>query len=347
MKKQLISILQYIIFFGGGITLAWWQFHSMTPEQLAQFNFALASANYWIIFPVIIMALAAHLSRSLRWQLLIEPLGYKTSIYNVFGVTMVGYLVNTFVPRLGEIVKCTMLGKYEKIPAEKLIGTILIERVFDVICYAGFIVFTILIQYKLISGFIKNDMAAMSGPDTPMPLWVKAIIFIAIVFVLFAIWKFKAHPQSKFTTVIKNFGKGLGEGFAAIKNLKKKRAFLLHTVFIWSMYILQIYVAFFSIKEIAHLDLAAACAVLTLATLALIIMPGGIGTFPKAIFYVLLLYKIPGAIGEAFGWLMWGATTFIILLFGSICLLLLLYKHRKEKLPDEELISESTIDTVI
>ena len=337
MKKQLSSILQYIFFFGGGIALVWWQFHSMTPAQLQQFLFALSTAHYWILIPVTIVAIAGYISRSLRWQLLIEHLGYKTSLSNVFGSLMIGYLINSFVPRLGEIVKCTLLGKYEKIAPQKLIGTILAERIFDVLCYIVFIIITVFIQYKLVGGFVEKSLHEIFSNQTGLPVWAKAtsygVCIVAIVFICRLIFKHYAH--SGVVVKLKTFFNGLSEGIATIKNLEKKKAFLLHTVFIWSMYVLEIYIAFFSIKEVSHLGIGAACSVLTLATLAMIVTPGGIGTFPTAIFLILQLYKIEGSIGEAFGWLMWGATTFIIVALGTISLALLFNKNKLQILDPE------------
>ncbi|HTC00704.1 MAG TPA: lysylphosphatidylglycerol synthase transmembrane domain-containing protein [Ferruginibacter sp.] len=337
MKKRFALIFQYIIFLGVGIALIWWQFHSMTPTQLQQFSFALSTADYWILIPVTIVAFAGYVSRSLRWQLLVEHLGYKTSLSNVFGSLMIGYLINSFVPRLGEIIKCTLLGKYEKIPPQKLIGTIVAERVFDVICYLIFIVLTFLIQYKLVGGFVEKKLNEIFSNQTGIPVWAKltlyGLLLIAIVFLCRLVFKRYAH--SKIVTKLKNFLNGLSEGIATIKNLEKKRSFLLHTAFIWSMYVVEIYIAFYSIKETAHLGIGAACSVLTLATLAMIVTPGGIGTFPTAIFLVLQLYKIEGSVGEAFGWLMWGATTFIILALGTISFTVLFHRHKLESLKQE------------
>jgi uncharacterized protein (TIRG00374 family) len=330
MKKQLSSILQYIFFFGGGIALVWWQFHSMTPAQLKQFLFALSTAHYWILIPVTIVAVAGYISRSLRWQLLIEHLGYKTSLSNVFGSLMIGYLINSFVPRLGEIVKCTLLGKYEKIAPQKLIGTIVAERIFDVLCYVTFIIITVFIQYKLVGGFVERSLHEIFSNQTGLPVWVKAGLYILCIIVIVFIFRliFKHYAHGAIVIKVKNFFNGLSEGIATIKNLEKKRAFLLHTLFIWTMYVVEIYIAFFSIKEVSHLGIGAACSVLTLATLAMIVTPGGIGTFPTAIFLILQLYKIEGSIGEAFGWLMWGATTFIILALGTISLAVLFNKNK-------------------
>lgn len=156
MKKRLFSILQYIIFLGGGIFLVWWQLNGMTLEQKDKFKNALLNANYWLVIPIVFMNLASHLSRSYRWKLLLEPMGYHPKIKNVFAVTMVGYLANAAVPRLGEILKCTFLSRYEKIKVDNLIGSIVIERTFDFLCFLLFIALTVVIQIDKISGFVKQ-----------------------------------------------------------------------------------------------------------------------------------------------------------------------------------------------
>lgn len=333
MKKKILSILQYLFFLGGGIFLIWWQFHKMTPDQELKFKTALSNVNFGLIFPIVLLSLASHLSRSMRWRILIEPLGHKPSLLNTFGVTMVGYLANSFVPRLGEILKCTLLGKYEKIPPQKLIGTIVVERVFDFICYLIFIVFTVMIQYKLVGNFVKTNLQELVHTKNGFPIWAKSLIIIGIIILVFFLLKVLAKKYRHNTAIqkIKKFTNGLAEGFATIKNLKRKGWFLFHTLLIWSMYLLQIYIGFWAIAEVSHLGLDAACSVLTLATLAMIITPGGLGTFPTAVYLVLQLYKIDIAVGEAFGWLMWGATTSIILIFGLFFLTLLFFTNKNKK----------------
>ncbi len=332
MNKKIGSALKYIFFIGGGIFLVWWQFSKMTPSQFEKFTFSLAHADYRVLIPVVIMALASHVSRSMRWRILMEPMGYAPSLLNTFGVTMVGYLANSFVPRLGEILKCSMLGRYENIPVQKLIGTIIIERIFDFVCYLIFIVITVLIQYSLVGNFVQEELSFFTKNNTGVPLWGRIAIFIAAVylFILLLRFLFKKYAASIFIQRVKKFFTGLSEGIGTIRKLKKRGQFIAHTFFIWSMYLLQIYVGFSAIKEVSHLGLDAACSVLTLATLAMIITPGGIGTFPTAIFLVLGLYSIDRSTGEAFGWLMWGATTFIVLFFGLLSLGLLLFFNRNK-----------------
>ena len=331
MNKRVLNILKYIFFIGGGIFLVWWQFHQMTESQEKKFIYAITHAKYWVLIPVIAMSLASHLSRSIRWRILIEPLGYKPSIFNTFSATMVGYLANSFLPRLGEIIKCTMLGKYEKIPPQKLIGTIVVERLFDIICYIIFIIITVLIQYKRVGAFASERFKDINHKGG-IPLWGKFAIGIAVItLVIYALrWMYSKYDSSRPVQKVKSFTMGIAEGLATVKKLKNRGWFIFHTIFIWTMYLMQIYIGFIAITEVSHLNLAAACGVLTLATLAMIVTPNGLGTFPAAVFLVLQLYKIDDVIGEAFGWLMWGTTTFIILVFGSLFLILMIYVNNKK-----------------
>lgn len=330
MKAKILSYLQVIIFLGGGLALVWWQLHGMTDEQTHQFKNAFADANYLLVIPVVIMNLLSHLSRSMRWKLLMEPLGYTPSTKNVFTATMVGYLANAAVPRLGEIIKCTLLAKYEKLHADNLIGTILIERTFDLLTYIIFIAFTVLIQLDVVGGYVMHQLSSI-GAGSSTPIWVKLLIVASVIFITVFIIKkiFAAYPSNKFIIKVKTFFSGIGKGFAAIKNLKDRRAFILHTIFIWTMYLLQIYLGFKAMEGTAHLGIKAACAVLSLSTLAMIITPGGIGSFPFFVMETLSIYGILKAQGNAFGWLIWGVSTAIVIVAGLVSIIVLPYINKK------------------
>ncbi|UAY51070.1 lysylphosphatidylglycerol synthase transmembrane domain-containing protein [Ferruginibacter albus] len=333
MNKRLRTILNYTLFLGIGVFLVWWQFHKMTNAELEKFKFALSNANYWLIIPVIIMAISAHISRAMRWKILIHPLGYNPSLFNTFSCVMSGYLANSFLPRFGEILRCTLLARYEKIPAEKLLGTIVFERIFDLLCYLIFIGLTILIQFKLVGSFIEESLENFIHSSSAEIALIKIIIAIVVLIlvIIFIRRFFKKNSTSPIAVRLRNFFTGLSEGITTVKKMKQRRWFLAHTFFIWTMYLLQIYVGFNAIKEVSHLGLDAACSVLTLATIAMIVMPGGLGAFPKAVAWVLLLYSIEEPIGEAFGFLMWGVTTFIVLLFGIIFSVLMYYVNKKKQ----------------
>jgi uncharacterized protein (TIRG00374 family) len=310
MKKKFVSVLKYSIFLGIGIFLVWWQFSKMTPVQRVQFEESLRNANYYYIIPITIFALASHLSRAMRWKILIEPMGYQPSTANTFYATMCGYFANTFVPRAGEILRCTLLGRYEKIPVTKLIGTILVERIFDLFCYFLIVIFTILIQLHTVSNFIKTH--------------VSHIIVAGIGFIVLK-WIFKKYAEHRHIIRIKGLHLSLKEGFLTIIHLKKRKAFIGHTVFIWLMYFLQVYIGFNAIAATTGLGAPAALSVLSLSTIAMIISPGGIGAFPVAVQQVLLIYHIDDI---SFGWLTWAVTTSIIIVAGIICFGLIIYQNK-------------------
>lgn len=332
MIRKLFSILQYIFFLGAGLFLVWWQLRTMTQSDTQSFLNALRHANYLIIFPILIMALLSHLSRSMRWKLLMEPLGYKPSLKNVFAATMVGYMANAAIPRLGEVLKCSILARYENLRVDKLVGTIIVERIFDFLCFLFLIAATILMQINVVESFIKNKIEniKIAGANH---LSIIVIIGSAIIVIGILLLRriYRKYPNNTIVISIKRFTHGFREGLASINHLKRRGAFLAHSLFIWSMYLLQIYIGFYTIQETSHLGILASFSILTLATFAMILTPGGIGSFPVFVMQTLLLYNISQPIGNAFGWLMWGVSSSIIIIVGFISLILLPVMNKKIK----------------
>jgi glycosyltransferase 2 family protein len=302
----------------------------MTEIEKSEFADAFHHANYWLVAPIIIMALLSHLLRAIRWKYLMEPLDYHPKLKNVFSVVMIGYLANSAIPRLGEILKCTFLARYEKLNVGKLVGTIIIERTFDLICFIIFIGLTILIQINIIGKYVHQKIIKI-GDKAGIPVWVNLLIIIVIIVLIVVTIKilFKKFPQNKIINKTSLFIKGIAAGFKTIKQLKKKRLFLMQTFFIWLLYLLQVYIGFQAMEGTSHLSIKAACSVLTLASLAMIVTPGGIGSFPLFVMETLLIYSIASPLGKAFGWLIWGVSTGIVIIAGVACLLIIPYINRK------------------
>lgn len=328
MKKKLIAVIKYAFFLAIGILLVWWQVSGMTAEEKEQFVASLENAHYIYVIPVIILGLLSHYFRALRWKLLIDPIK-KVSVSNSFYATLIGYFGNTFVPRAGEILRCTMLGKYEKIHFSRLIGTVITERIFDFVTFLLFIFLTIMIQLKVVGGFVSDKMEKiLQSGNQGIPLWMKLIVFLAVMLIAILginlfFKKFSSHP---IVYKIKNIWDEVKEGLGTIFHLQKKITFLIYTVLIWGCYLLQIYIGFNTLDITSHLGIPAAMSVLTLSTLAMIISPGGLGAFPIAVQQVLLIYGIKNI---SLGWLIWGVNTAIILLAGMISFGLMIYQNKK------------------
>lgn len=343
MKKKLLNVLKYAVFLGIGIFLTWWQLSKMTPLQKIQFRESLRHVHYIYLVPVFIITILGHISRAVRWKILMEPMGYYPKTSNTFYAVMCGYFTNTFLPRAGEILRCTLLSKYEKIPATKLFGTILVERVFDLFSYFIFLVITFLIQVEIVGSFISekvHKLGSIKGRIPGVYLLLGIIVALLLCF-LVARWLFNKYKHHQLFIKLKGFHLGLKEGFLAILHLKKRKKFIGHSVFIWACYLFEVYIGFYALDATSGLGMGAAFSVLSLATLAMIVSPGGLGAFPIAVQQVLLIYNVDNL---SFGWLMWGITTGIIIIIGLISFGLLIYQNRikmRPKLAGNELAEET------
>lgn len=328
MSKKIFSALKYLLFLGIGVFLIWWQISKMTELQKVQFADSIRNMHYIYLVPIVGMAILSHWSRALRWKLLLGSMGYHPSTSNTFYATMTGYFANNFVPRAGEVMRSSMLTKYEKIPFTKAFGTVIVERLFDFVCYLVIILITILIQIPIVSEFISDKMDAIFLQSSGSPWLIIGITIILLLAAYFLTkWVFKKFSNTGVIIKIKLITGGLKEGVFTILHLKKRKAFLLHTLFIWIMYILEVYVGFRALDITSHLGIGAALSVLSLSTLAMIISPGGIGAFPVAVQQVLLVYHVDNI---SFGWLIWGANTLIIIILGLISFALLHFKNKNE-----------------
>lgn len=328
MRKKIFSVLKYVLFLGIGVFLIWWQISQMTELQKVQFTESIKNLHYIYLVPIIGMAILSHWSRALRWKLLLGHMGYHPSTSNTFYATMTGYFANNFVPRAGEVMRCTMLTKYEKIPFAKAFGTVIVERLFDFVSYLVIILITIVIQISVVREFISEKMDAIFQQSSGSPWLIIVILLILALTAYFGTkWIFRKFSNTGLIIKVKQIILGLKEGVFTILHLKKRKAFLLHTLFIWTMYALQVYVGFSALDITSHLGIGAALSVLSLSTLAMIISPGGIGAFPVAVQQVLLVYHVDNI---SFGWLIWGANTIIIITLGLLSFALLHFKNKNE-----------------
>ena len=158
MQKKLLSFVKFAFFFGLGIFLVWWSIHKLSATQYAQFIEALKTANYYLVIPVFAILTISHISRAIRWKILMASMGYYPKLSNTFAAVMVGYLANFAFPRLGEVLKCTILGKYEKVPPDKLVGTILVERAVDLLSFGIVIIISLLTQAKVVGAYTKEKI---------------------------------------------------------------------------------------------------------------------------------------------------------------------------------------------
>ncbi len=236
---------------------------------------------------------------------------------------LVAYLVNLIVPRAGEIARATTISKYEHIPFEKAFGTIVSERVADAIMLLGIIALAFAYQTELLSSYLFKE----NDSSTNYTWYI--IGSLAILGVLF-IWLIQksTHPLAK---KIQNFVYGLIQGVVSIFKMKKKWAFIFHTLFIWVMYVLMFYVVTFAIPETTHMPFGAIIVGFVVGGLSMALTNGGLGTYPIFVASAITLYGIEENPALAFGWIMWTAQTLMVLVFGGLSFLILPIYNKDEE----------------
>jgi uncharacterized protein (TIRG00374 family) len=333
MNKRLISILQYLFFLGLGIFLVWWSLHQIPDAKWDEFKLSLKNANYWLMLPVFLILTLSHILRALRWRILMLPMGYTPSLINTFFAVMVGYLANLAVPRLGEVLKCTILAKYEKVPAEKLVGTIVAERAFDVISLGIVFLLALISQFDVVGEFanqlFKQIFENRSGSFSMTKMWI-ALTVIAIIIIAVKIW-FHQFSNTKIVILARKILHGIWEGLSSIRKLKQKGLFIFYSASIWALYIAGTWVGLLATQGTAHLGLPQAISGLAFASIGMIVTPGGIGAYAYFLAKVIEKNGIPFEIGFANGTLQWFAQFIIVLVVGGFCLGLLPFYNKQKK----------------
>jgi uncharacterized protein (TIRG00374 family) len=332
MKKRLIAFIKYLFFLGIGAFLVWWSLHQIPSDKWGEFKNALRTAKFGLIAPVFLILSLSHVLRALRWRILMEPMGYKPGVANSFFAVMIGYLANLAVPRLGEVLKCTILAKYEKVPAEKLVGTIVAERAFDVISLAIVFLLAFTFQFEIVSEYGKQLFYEMfqtkGGHISSTKLLIVSAIVLA-VFLSIRFW-FNQFAHLKMVILFKKILTGIWEGLSSVNKLKNKSLFLFYSVSIWFLYIIGTWVGLSATVGTEHLGLPHAITALAFASIGMIVTPGGIGAYAFFMAKVLEKSGIPFELGFANGTLQWFAQFSIVLIVGTICVLVLpVYNKRK------------------
>lgn len=337
-KKTASTILQLIIFLGLGMGLVVWRYNAMGQTEKEDMFAAFQHVRWWYAIPIFSIGFLSHYFRALRWKLILEPLGIRPSTANTTFSVLIGYLANALVPRLGEVAKCTVLAKYEKVPADKLVGTIIAERAFDMVCLILILFITLGLQYDVIYPFARDLYTKIFTDASGQFIWARILIALGIMVagIVAVIILYRNIKNSKVGHIIK----GIGEGLKAIALVKKKGLFLLHTLLIWGSYIGSVVVGFHALPETEMVPVLAGLAVISFGSIGMIATPGGIGAYPVIVAQVLLLYGLSEGIGLAYGWVSWAAQTTIIIILGLASLVLLpLYNRNKSK--EHEAIQES------
>ncbi len=325
------KFLKIGFFFLLGIALIWWSLHQIPAEEWTKFTLALKQSKLWIVFPVFIILGLSHFLRALRWRLIMEPLGYRPSIANTYLAVLIGYLANLAIPRLGEVLKCTLLAKYEHVPAEKIVGTIVAERAFDVISLGIVFLLALGLQFNVIeAGWnqLKSQTSA-SVMDSNEGDW-KMYLLVGIGIILIALFFILRKRIPTIVGSIKKIISGIWEGVMSATKLKQHNLFFLYSFGIWFLYLLATYVGLYATAG-TESSFATAISCLAYASIGMILTPGGIGAYAYFMAKVLELNGVDYTLGLANGTLQWFSQFLIVIVLGGISLIILPIINKQAK----------------
>lgn len=326
MNPPTKNFLKISVFFGLAALLVYLAFRSSDPAKLAE---DIKQANYWWVLLGMALGYSALISRGYRWLILLEPMGYTPKAWNSVNSVAVLYIVNMAIPRAGELARCTSLNQVENIPVDKLFGTVILERVVDFIMLFSIIIFTFAMYVDELLQFFSlalgNYQTADNAESTKLVLFGAAALGV----VLFLFLRKRIIEYPKFEAV-RIFWHGMKEGLKTIRTMRRKRAFILHTLYIWSTYFLMVYVAFFAIPATSHLHWNDAFFVFVAASLGIVVpTPGGIGAYHYLVMLALSILGLSNTDGLAFATIVHSSQTLMLLFAGAFGFLFLYLERRK------------------
>ncbi|NOX84817.1 MAG: flippase-like domain-containing protein [Chlorobi bacterium] len=334
LKKRLIQVVKYLFFLGIGVLLLWLSVRHINLDQLWE---DILQADYGWLFLSLVFALLSHMARALRWNLLIKSLGYKTRFWSTFFSVMIGYLANTAVPRMGEIVRCGTLSKKEKIPFNALFGTVIAERFFDLIILALIIFFTMIFQLKLVGSFLHKIfdplIQSLFSNLLNIILFI-VVILLAIGGIIWLVWAFRHRIKAiPFYQQVRSFLDGLWNGIKTIIKLRQKGLFLAYTFVIWLFYAVMTYLPFKMLPESSHLTFVDGLTLMALASLGIVApVPGGIGTYHYIVKVILTeIYSVQDVAAMSYAAIVHAGQTLFNVIVGAVSYALIGIFARKQK----------------
>ncbi|MBT5099890.1 MAG: lysylphosphatidylglycerol synthase transmembrane domain-containing protein [Polaribacter sp.] len=311
-KKILKTTLPLLL---GGV-LVWYSLAGMDQEKMITH---LRTANYGWIFLGLFFGVLSHLSRAYRWKFMLAPMGYKPKFTNSVLAVLIGYFVNLAIPRAGEVSRATVMVNYENIPFQKGFGTIVAERIADMIMMFLIIGITLFFQFDYILALVSENFDPIK-----IGFLLLGIIGATIVFTSFV-----KKAKQGFLLKIKNFILSLVEGVTSILKMEKKWNFIFHTFFIWTMYVAMFWATIPAIQGL-EVPVGGILVGFIAGGFSIAATNGGIGSYPLAVTGAFLLFNVPESPSEAFGWIMWSAQTLMIIVFGGLAFLVLPIYNKKK-----------------
>lgn len=334
MKKLTAkSIIQIVVLLGLGVLLVWLAL-SQVAEKKEEILLAFQNANYFWVAISIIIGFFSHFLRAYRWNYLLEPLGYKTTLFNSNAAVFIAYFSNYApIPRMGELYRATITDRYDKVPFQVGFGTVITERIVDTILMLIIFALTMVFQFSELAGLLEKYVFSglrnkFSGLMERPVLAITLLVIIgggAIVLFMFR-KKIMSKLKGKFGKVIKGFV----EGLSSIRNIKHAGRFIVLSLLIWAAYFYSLYFCLKALPETALINQSQTLTLMLFGTVGIIFTPGGLGMYHIIIMEILMFYGVDIVPAAAFPWLVWTSQFIMIAVLGLIFMVALPIVNKKK-----------------
>lgn len=316
MTFDLKTALKYIILFLIGVGVLYLAFRG---QDLGKIWEEIKGADFFWVIVSSFAVWIAHVLRALRWQMLYRSIQYNVGFWNAYHAVIIGYLANLALPRFGEIGRCSVINKAEKVPMFASIGTVITERLFDVLVLLLTSMAMLVFQYDIVSDFLYDTLYLnlVKKLSAINYLWLLAIGIAIVLLIVIAIYLLRQKFSQKFLRIFVS----LRQGFGSYSKLKQKGLFLSYTLGIWVFYSLSMYFAFSSIPATSGLHFNAAFTAIVFSGFAMAApIQGGIGVFHWVVAQALVLYGVLFKDGLAYATIIHSSQVLLILILGSLSL---------------------------
>ncbi len=333
-NKKKGGLLRFIIFIGIGIFFIYWFLLKLDPAQKQEIWHSFTTANYSWVAVGMAVCLLSHLARALRWRLLYAPLGQEPGLSNTFGAVVVAYMANLAFPRLGEVMRCAVLRTDDKIPMEKSLGTVITERLIDILCFGIIVLIGLAAVYDKLKDWLYDTIMESGKFDPHLLVWVAGIgVVAAVLGVIFYFRYYHKLLHYPLFQKIDKLLKGFAGGIKSILHLgpKKSLLFVFYSALIYLLYIAGGLIIFRAFPETSHLGMEAAFMLYLFGSIGMTFSQGGIGVYPVLVAQALIIYSIPSSVSTACGWLLWGSQQAIVIAVGMAFLIYFSCIGRRQK----------------
>ncbi len=343
MNSRLKNILKYLLFLGIGGFLFYLAFRNTEFDKLIT---DFKKANYFYLFISMVMGYLAFVSRGFRWNLLLEPFGYKPKKWNSVHAVTIGYFANMAVPRAGELARCTTLYRTDKIQVNRLFGTVILERIIDFGMLLALVLITFILEFNNLRLFFEDAFKGDTDSGDSSGLALKIILAVTVVGGVLILYFFR-HRFSHYPVYVKvrEFWRGVKEGLKSFSMVKQKGWFIAHTLFIWLMYYLMVYVNIFTLEATSHLSASNGLFIMIVAGFGMVVpTPGGIGSYHYLVMLGMGVVGVASDDAVSFATLVHTGQLIMTLIAGLVALAAI-SAYRKNKKTDET-ITSPTVENI-